>query len=133
MEPTEESRFACDVAVPDMEESRSRRLAACNADRSFSGSIEGFSESEPEPDTETPPDVEVALGGSFSSRVDRMWEGWGLPFRGGEKVLAARLTGMLRRGLGRSSLSDDDVRLSVIVGGMGDPPGEGRPFDKKPA
>lgn len=125
--------MAWDAAVADMEESRSRRLAECNADRSLSASMVEVSESEAELEPEAASEVGTRRGGSFSSRVDMIWGGWGLSCRGGDKVLAARLTGMLRSGVGRSSFSDDD-RFRVNVGGMGDPPpADGRGLDRNPA
>ena len=133
MEPADERRLAWDAAVLDME-SRSRSLAECSADRNLSWSKVEVSESEPDPMLEAPSEVEASRGGSFSSRVERMWGGWGLPSRGGENALVARLTGMLRSGLGRSSLSDDDERLSVNVGGTGEPScWDGLPLERKPA
>ena len=76
-------------------------------------------------------------GGLFSSRVDSMDEVLGLVliYRGGERVLVTRLIGILRSGLGLSSLSDEDVRLRVMDGARGEPVeliSDGRDFDKKP-
>jgi hypothetical protein len=49
--------------------------------------------------------------------------GFGLPLvaAGGERELVARLTGRLRSGEGRSSLSEDPFRLREKVGGTGEP------------
>jgi hypothetical protein len=131
-EPMEETRCcrALDAAVPEVR--RSRRLAECSAERSLVLSRrDEDSESELEP--ECCVDGDGTAGGLFSS-------GWaleapGLPLRArGEKALPARLTGMERSGEGRSSVSGEEARFRVSVGGIGEPlAAEGRDFDRNPA
>lgn len=88
--------------------------------------FEGESASELDADTGAAPSGDRgwrAGGGLFSSKVDSMDEVLGLLliYRGGERVLVARLMGILRSGLGLSSLSDEDARLRVRVGATGEP------------
>lgn len=107
--------------MADIEERRSRRLAECSAERNLRESMVEDSESELEADPARATFDVDALGALFSSSP-KIEIDFGLPLLlfVGDKVLTAVLTGIERRGVERSSLSDDE-RLSDNVGGMGDP------------